>query len=54
MLKLTDFFDLTDLDNEFPGLFERIERVWELIGRIEPYLEETLLQQPGIHGNIED
>ena len=54
MLKPTDFFDLSNLETEFPGLFEDIEQVWELLNRIEPYLEETLLQQPGIHGVIEE
>lgn len=53
MLKLADFFDLSGLDVAFPGLFDNVDKVWELLAKIGPYLADILPRQAGIHGQVD-
>jgi len=53
MINPQDFFDLSNLAEPFAGLFSGVERVWEALARLQPYLESLFPQQAAILGQVE-
>jgi NDP-sugar pyrophosphorylase family protein len=54
MIRPDDFFDLTDLDQPLTGLFDGVERVWDILTKLKPYLENLLSTKAAIFGQVED
>ncbi len=53
MLKPEDFFDLSDLDEPLAGLFAGVEQVWDVLAKLNPYLEQLLPQRAAILGEVD-
>jgi NDP-sugar pyrophosphorylase family protein len=53
MIKPDDFFDLPDTEKFLPGFFEGINKVWEILTRIEPYLASLFPKQAAILGQVD-
>jgi NDP-sugar pyrophosphorylase family protein len=53
MLKPADFFDLAHLTEPYAGLFADIGYVWEIIPRLEAYLNALFPARAGIEGIVE-
>jgi len=53
MVHPDNFFESGDLASTFPGLFDGIEQVWELLDRINPFLAGIFPQQAAILGQVD-
>ena len=53
MLEPKDFFDLDQLDPIISELFVGVERVWEVLARLQDYLERRLAGEAAILGHVE-
>jgi NDP-sugar pyrophosphorylase family protein len=49
-----EFFDLVSLDDPFAGLFSDVGQVWDLIAKLEAYLNSLFPAKAAIEGHVEE
>lgn len=52
MIKPDDFFDMNSLDSVLSDLFENVDRVWDVLAKIDAYLATIFPDQAAILGDV--
>jgi NDP-sugar pyrophosphorylase family protein len=53
VLRPDDFFDLSNLAEPLAGLFQGVDHVWQVLAKLQLYLEQILASETAIHGHVE-